>query len=215
MAATDIFTLFLPAALFFFFNDTATTEIYPLSLHDALPISLGAWISTGPRTIVFIDDVPVILDERDAIEGVFLLKEVPDSVRTLSSVRLRARYRSAVGLIPASVPLNGGRRSWTLVALPYFIHNAGRILYISTSPTPGKPAPPPLADLIDTDSVTVSDKSAKELRLTFQSVQSRALQYQYAADRDLTEEGMTLKYNLLDIVDREVEFEIKDVKLRD
>src|SRR3989442_14409750 len=26
---------------FFFFNDTATTEIYPLSLHDALPILLG------------------------------------------------------------------------------------------------------------------------------------------------------------------------------
>src|SRR2546430_13593235 len=25
----------------FFFNDTATTEIYTLSLHDALPISLG------------------------------------------------------------------------------------------------------------------------------------------------------------------------------
>src|SRR2546422_11536392 len=27
-------------SLVFFFNDTATTEIYPLSLHDALPISL-------------------------------------------------------------------------------------------------------------------------------------------------------------------------------
>src|SRR2546427_4501943 len=27
--------------LFFFFNDTATTEIYTLSLHDALPISIG------------------------------------------------------------------------------------------------------------------------------------------------------------------------------
>src|SRR3990172_6840295 len=26
----------------FFFNDTATTEIYPLSLHDALPISGAA-----------------------------------------------------------------------------------------------------------------------------------------------------------------------------
>src|SRR3712207_6871216 len=26
--------------MFFFFNDTATTEIYTLSLHDALPISL-------------------------------------------------------------------------------------------------------------------------------------------------------------------------------
>src|SRR5215216_7106754 len=28
--------------LFFFFNDTATTEIYTLSLHDALPISTVA-----------------------------------------------------------------------------------------------------------------------------------------------------------------------------
>src|SRR6202041_3704280 len=27
-----------PARVFFFFNDTATTEIYTLSLHDALPI---------------------------------------------------------------------------------------------------------------------------------------------------------------------------------
>src|SRR5256885_13938193 len=34
-------TLFLPPLMFsfFFFNDTATTEIYTLSLHDALPIS--------------------------------------------------------------------------------------------------------------------------------------------------------------------------------
>src|SRR5258708_9980288 len=30
---------FPPLSLFFFFNDTATTEIYTLSLHDALPIS--------------------------------------------------------------------------------------------------------------------------------------------------------------------------------
>src|SRR2546430_9081535 len=32
---------------FFFFNDTATTEIYTLSLHDALPISLTC-TTTGP-----------------------------------------------------------------------------------------------------------------------------------------------------------------------
>src|SRR6266851_10442496 len=31
----------LRSLAFFFFNDTATTEIYTLSLHDALPISLG------------------------------------------------------------------------------------------------------------------------------------------------------------------------------
>src|ERR1035437_10766456 len=36
---------------FFFFNDTATTEIYTLSLHDALPIYSTdfqwPWLSTG------------------------------------------------------------------------------------------------------------------------------------------------------------------------
>src|SRR5690554_8226507 len=30
--------ILLPNFFFFFFNDTATTEIYTLSLHDALPI---------------------------------------------------------------------------------------------------------------------------------------------------------------------------------
>src|SRR5471030_648098 len=35
--------------LFFFFNDTATTEIYTLSLHDALPIlSRSAWPTRSP-----------------------------------------------------------------------------------------------------------------------------------------------------------------------
>src|SRR3712207_6946051 len=40
---------------FFFFNDTATTEIYTLSLHDALPISRGwsrrGWRDPRPRCL--------------------------------------------------------------------------------------------------------------------------------------------------------------------
>src|SRR2546423_15530562 len=42
--------------IFFFFNDTATTEIYTLSLHDALPISgsSSSWVTcskaAGPRS---------------------------------------------------------------------------------------------------------------------------------------------------------------------
>src|SRR3712207_9185046 len=37
--------------VFFFFNDTATTEIYTLSLHDALPICISHRLplSTGGR----------------------------------------------------------------------------------------------------------------------------------------------------------------------
>src|SRR3712207_7215869 len=36
-------------SFFFFFNDTATTEIYTLSLHDALPICWAAASSTTGR----------------------------------------------------------------------------------------------------------------------------------------------------------------------
>src|SRR2546429_9840250 len=35
-------------SLFFFFNDTATTEIYTLSLHDALPISTRGECAATP-----------------------------------------------------------------------------------------------------------------------------------------------------------------------
>src|SRR5260370_2999787 len=37
-------------SLLFFFNDTATTEIYTLSLHDALPISSALGLSNEPAT---------------------------------------------------------------------------------------------------------------------------------------------------------------------
>src|SRR6266478_9784098 len=36
---------------FFFFNDTATTEIYTLSLHDALPISGASRSKACPRAL--------------------------------------------------------------------------------------------------------------------------------------------------------------------
>src|SRR2546429_7169211 len=46
-----LITHVLMSSLFFFFNDTATTEIYTLSLHDALPISHPAG-KIYPRTCV-------------------------------------------------------------------------------------------------------------------------------------------------------------------
>src|SRR5204862_7196493 len=39
LSTDDCITLSSFISSFFFFNDTATTEIYTLSLHDALPIS--------------------------------------------------------------------------------------------------------------------------------------------------------------------------------
>src|SRR2546422_5219279 len=57
----------LPLFCFFFFNDTATTEIYTLSLHDALPISWGA----ADRRLVDVDDLveELVADELVVVAG--------------------------------------------------------------------------------------------------------------------------------------------------
>src|SRR5438034_9344176 len=41
----DFLLIFVNSVFFFFFNDSATTEIYTLSLHDALPISFAGGVS--------------------------------------------------------------------------------------------------------------------------------------------------------------------------
>src|SRR5260370_40136098 len=52
-------------SLLFFFNDTATTEIYTLSLHDALPISTFCSFFDSHRCIIMDGDVyPIPLEHR-------------------------------------------------------------------------------------------------------------------------------------------------------
>src|SRR5258705_8793428 len=67
---------------FFFFNDTATTEIYTLSLHDALPISaagaateeiaaargVGRAERERPRERALHADIPVLIARRPRSE---------------------------------------------------------------------------------------------------------------------------------------------------
>src|SRR2546430_5794705 len=61
-----------PRAIFFFFNDTATTEIYTLSLHDALPIcdppGASAHVATRRPDGHRISDEQEVPDRRDARE---------------------------------------------------------------------------------------------------------------------------------------------------
>src|SRR5260221_7373049 len=54
--------------ILFFFNDTATTEIYTLSLHDALPIS-------NPHQL---HDIAVILAVTHPAAALAAVKRIPD-----------------------------------------------------------------------------------------------------------------------------------------
>src|SRR5689334_24501618 len=69
--------------MYFFFNDTATTEIYTLSLHDALPILPNAIKSAAPSTPT--------MNVRRLIDGLPCADPVPDEARSDTAA---GRYRS-------------------------------------------------------------------------------------------------------------------------
>src|SRR2546422_4590874 len=60
----DTCTLIMSRA-FFFFNDTATTEIYTLSLHDALPIS--QLFDVSPDALQYL--CPILAPRKDWAEA--------------------------------------------------------------------------------------------------------------------------------------------------
>src|SRR2546425_7623718 len=65
-----LFLSYLPHARpsFFFFNDTATTEIYTLSLHDALPISASGDPDLQPLTYTWTETSGVPRSEEHTSE---------------------------------------------------------------------------------------------------------------------------------------------------
>src|SRR2546430_17316239 len=57
-----------PTLIFFFFNDTATTEIYTLSLHDALPICRDVFPSGYQEIERIVQEIDVIWLPRGSSE---------------------------------------------------------------------------------------------------------------------------------------------------
>src|SRR2546422_10412044 len=84
--------------IFFFFNDTATTEIYTLSLHDALPISRGR--PDGARPVADgSPDAPSVAsryqlaDSDLVVAGLGPATDSTQAVRALGSPRSTRAYR--------------------------------------------------------------------------------------------------------------------------
>src|SRR2546427_787221 len=120
-----------PNASLFFFNDTATTEIYTLSLHDALPIS-GHSTRGAPRVAAAMDDAS------DAMIIRFILsRDEPDGRLGGTGQDLRLR------------PAGSGERR-PVVAVP--AHRRGEFPWLGGAATdrsqPGRSgAPLPVAPL--------------------------------------------------------------------
>src|SRR6266850_3671958 len=80
------------AVLFFFFNDTATTEIYTLSLHDALPILMRLGSTT--TTLAPSRRAALMIGVRWRFDHVTLL---PHAIVSLE-------WRTCSGAMPGVVP---------------------------------------------------------------------------------------------------------------
>src|SRR2546426_3632477 len=76
---------------FFFFNDTATTEIYTLSLHDALPI----WLPKSPGATPLEFARQVAREWRDAAPFVRPLTDLYCQVRFGQTDRKSTRLNSS------------------------------------------------------------------------------------------------------------------------
>src|SRR6185369_15091020 len=89
---------------FFFFNDTATTEIYTLSLHDALPISAhGSKDRRGPTPAAMRCSWAALRAERQrqlehSAMGNVLCRRKPAAVRLDDRTADRQADAEAVGL---------------------------------------------------------------------------------------------------------------------
>src|SRR5258705_6197593 len=65
---------------FFFFNDTATTEIYTLSLHDALPIFLP--VPADPKSFPPLASPVTLLSTAQGIAAMYCIGRAAESSRS-------------------------------------------------------------------------------------------------------------------------------------
>src|SRR5256712_7134557 len=100
--------------LFFFFNDTATTEIYTLSLHDALPIfvvvcAVGSYavhnsmIDIWYMVIRSEEHTSELQSRSDLVCRLLLEKKKLERIRELGSRPEAGRARRRLGLLCALV----------------------------------------------------------------------------------------------------------------
>src|SRR3989441_5088084 len=109
--------------LFFFFNDTATTEIYTLSLHDALPISfldemsgLDQWVIGAAVLTIFVEGS---VNERRELENTSPESDaaIEAAIRQHSLVRIHGVDPKFLQLQRVHKKVEGGHRldAWKMV----------------------------------------------------------------------------------------------------
>src|SRR3712207_7317774 len=102
--------------MLFFFNDTATTEIYTLSLHDALPISgelleanaeeIKGWLARESGAIQPFGDFQVHTSAQECYEASALPSHPYGELLRTGAPRLSFARRVPAGVVGVIAPFN-------------------------------------------------------------------------------------------------------------
>src|SRR2546422_7161914 len=87
------------AASLFFFNDTATTEIYTLSLHDALPISNGLGGNWLLEALVFGERAGLAAAQKEPRSAKGIEGQLEDERRRITALGERPARSERAGAI--------------------------------------------------------------------------------------------------------------------
>jgi hypothetical protein len=172
---------------------------------------MAGWAGSASGAVV-IDGVAVTVEAGESCDRICLIKEVPAGLTKLDSLKIGARFRYSVGLKPITVPLNM-RSNDRLPDIPYNVVFTSQQLYFMPIDAS---RPVPLEDFIDLETMTLVGKDGKESKLTSMAGGMRRGQYYYQVATPLqNSDSPQLRLQVFDAFDRDVEFELKDVRLRD
>jgi hypothetical protein len=173
---------------------------------------MAGWFGGGGSAIV-VDGVAVTVEGVDSLDRICLIKELPAGLKSLTSLKVGARFRYSVGMKQISVNMTM-RGSDRFPDVPFNIQYAGprQIYFIAIDQSRGLA----LEDFIDIETMVLVGKDGRENKLSSVAGGMKGRHYLFQTEREIQAgDSPQLKVQTIDALDREVEFELKDIKLRD
>lgn len=196
---------------------TGTSAQAGLTIRSASQVPMTNWLWTSMEGLtITLDDVPVPLARPEDLGGIFLVKPGNGEARSLGTVRFGALFHYSLGSSTAETPMTGKPR-WLTVG-NYFLIFRGPRMIVQRDESMPRPLRSHLDELADLDSFSVTDTGGKRIRMVSQGRKSdftSGYRFEFVAEKELKDPVLKVQYDVYDLAARGVEFELKDIKLRD
>lgn len=187
------------------------------SIRSAVKAPITTWESSSLNGLTIqLDDLRIPLQRPEDLGGIFLVKCAKGSAPTLGTLRFAARFQFSLGSSSSETPMTEHPRKLTVG--DYFLIFRGPRMIVQRDESVPRSFRPSLEELADLDSFTVTEAGGKKIRLVSQGKKgdfTSGYRYEFVAEEDLKGPVHKVQYNFYDLAARDVEFELKDIKLRD